>query len=74
MKAQRSSLPIEDKESWRWIKAYQALAAVQKRNPPMGSGLNTARLSTHSLYTGASRDARGARWLEPKQCWAPGLG
>ena len=32
-KAQRSSLPIEDKESWRWIKAYQALAAVQKRNP-----------------------------------------
>ncbi len=32
-KAQRSSLPIEDKESWRWIKAYQALRAVQKRNP-----------------------------------------
>ena len=32
-KAQRSSLPIEDKESWRWIKAYQALKVVQKRNP-----------------------------------------
>ena len=31
--AQRSSLAVEDKESWRWIKAYQALRAVQKRNP-----------------------------------------
>ena len=32
-KAKRHALPIQDKESWRWIKSYQALAAVQKRNP-----------------------------------------
>lgn len=32
-KAKRHALPIEDKESWRWIKSYQAVAAVQKRNP-----------------------------------------
>jgi hypothetical protein len=32
-KAKRHTLPIQDKESWRWIKSYQALAAVQKRNP-----------------------------------------
>jgi len=32
-KALRSALPIEDKESWRWIKGYQAVADVQKRNP-----------------------------------------
>jgi hypothetical protein len=32
-KAQRHALPIEDKESWRWIKGYQAVAAVQRRNP-----------------------------------------
>ena len=32
-KAHRQALPIEDKESWRWIKGYQAVAAVQRRNP-----------------------------------------
>ena len=34
-KSQRHALPIEDKESWRWIKGYQAVAvaAVQRRNP-----------------------------------------
>jgi hypothetical protein len=34
-KAQRHALPIEDKESYRWIKSYQAVAAVQKRNPQL---------------------------------------
>ena len=29
-KAQRHALPIEDKESWRWRKGYQAVAAVQR--------------------------------------------
>ena len=32
-RAQRHALPIQDKESWRWIKGYQAVAAVQRRNP-----------------------------------------
>ena len=32
-KALHSALPIEDKESWRWIKGCQAVAAVQKRKP-----------------------------------------
>ena len=32
-RALRLALPIEDKESWRWIKGYRAVAAVQKRNP-----------------------------------------
>jgi hypothetical protein len=32
-KALRHELPIEHKESHRWIKAYRALAAVQRRHP-----------------------------------------
>jgi hypothetical protein len=32
-KAQRHALPIEEKESYRWLKSYQAVAQVQKHNP-----------------------------------------
>lgn len=32
-KALRHDLPIEQKESYRWIKAYRELAAVQQRHP-----------------------------------------
>jgi len=32
-KAQRNALGIEEKESYRWIQSYQAVAAVQKRLP-----------------------------------------
>jgi len=31
--AERQAWPIEDKESYRWLKSYQAVAEVQKRNP-----------------------------------------
>ena len=32
-KVLRRDTPIEDKESYRWIKSYQAVAAVQERQP-----------------------------------------
>jgi hypothetical protein len=34
-KVLRRDTPIEDKESYRWIKSYQAVAAVQERNPQL---------------------------------------
>src|ERR1019366_1491893 len=32
-KAKRHSVPIEQKESYKWLKSYRALAAVQARQP-----------------------------------------
>ena len=34
-KVLRRDTPIEDKESYRWIKSYQAVAAVQERQPQL---------------------------------------
>ena len=63
MKAQRSSLPIEDKESWRWIKAYQALwlrckSATRQWVTP--STVTPSNCST-ALYAGQVRQRRQLR-------------
>lgn len=63
-KAQRSALPIEDKESWRWIKAYQALAAVQQRNPQVQLvSMGDREADIYELFEQALRDPHGPKLL-----------
>jgi Domain of unknown function (DUF4338)/Transposase Tn5 dimerisation domain/Transposase DNA-binding len=63
-KAQRASLPIEDKESWRWIKAYQALSAVQKRNPQVQLvSMGDREADIYELFEEALREADNPKLL-----------
>jgi len=63
-KAQRSSLPIEDKESWRWIKAYQALTVVQKRNPQVQLvSMGDREADIYELFEEALREPAGPKLL-----------
>lgn len=63
-KAQRQALPIEDKESYRWIKSYQAVAAVQKRNPQHTLvSLGDREADLYELFAEALRDPQGPKLL-----------
>jgi hypothetical protein len=63
-KAKRASLPIEDKESYRWIKSYQAVAAVQKRNPQVQLvSVGDREADIYELFAEALRDPAGPRLL-----------
>jgi len=59
-KAKRAALPIEDKESYRWIKSYQAVAAVQKRNPKVQLvSVGDREADIYELFEQALRDPAG---------------
>ncbi len=63
-RTQRSSLPIEDKESWRWIKAYQALTAVQKRNPQVQLvSIGDREADVYELFEEALRESDNPKLL-----------
>jgi len=63
-KAQRQALPIEDKESYRWIKSYQAVAAVQKRNRQCTLvSLGDREADIYELFAEALRDPEGPKLL-----------
>ena len=58
--AERKSWPIEDKESYRWIESYQAVAAVQKRNPHIRLvSLGDREADFYELFEHALRDPKG---------------
>ena len=63
-KAKRHALPIEDKESWRWIKSFQAVAAVQKRNPQVQLvSMGDREADIYELFEEALRDPQGPKLL-----------
>ena len=63
-KARRSALPIQDKESWRWIKGYQAVEAVQRRNPHIQLvSMGDREADIYELFEEALREPGGAKLL-----------
>ena len=63
-KAQRHALPIQDKESYRWIKSYEAVAAVQKRNPRIAVvSMGDREADIYELFEQALRDPDGPKLL-----------
>lgn len=63
-KARRHALPIEDKESARWIKGYRALAGVQQRTPQVQLvSLGDREADIYELFQEALRDAHGPKLL-----------
>jgi hypothetical protein len=63
-KAQRHALPIEDKESYRWIKSYQAVAQVQKRNPQLTLvSMGDREADIYELFAEALREPGGPKLL-----------
>lgn len=63
-KARRHALPIEAKESWRWIQAYQALAAVQARKPQIQMvSVGDREADIYELFEEALRDPQGPALL-----------
>jgi hypothetical protein len=63
-KAQRHGLPIEDKESYRWIRSYQAVAEVQKRNPQLTLvSMGDREADIYALFAEALREPGGPKLL-----------
>jgi len=63
-KAQRHALPIEDKESYRWIKSYQAVAQVQKHNPQLTLvSMGDREADIYELFAQALREPGGPKLL-----------
>jgi hypothetical protein len=63
-KAKRHQLPIEDKESYRWIRNYQALAAVQARNRHITLvSLGDREADIYELFAEAAQDPKGPKLL-----------
>jgi hypothetical protein len=63
-KALRHDLPIEQKESYRWIKAYRALAAVQKRQPRVTLvSVADREADIYELFAEATQDPSGPQLL-----------
>jgi Domain of unknown function (DUF4338)/Transposase Tn5 dimerisation domain/Transposase DNA-binding len=63
-KAQRHSLAIEQKESHRWIKSYQAVAAVQKRHPQLTLvSIGDREADIYELFAEAAREPEGPKLL-----------
>jgi Druantia protein DruA/Transposase Tn5 dimerisation domain/Transposase DNA-binding len=63
-KALRHELPIEQKESYRWIKAYRALAAVQRRHPQVTLvSVADREADIYELFAEAAQDPSGPKLL-----------
>jgi Domain of unknown function (DUF4338)/Transposase Tn5 dimerisation domain/Transposase DNA-binding len=63
-KAQRHALAIEQKESYRWIKSYQAVAAVQKRQPELTLvSMGDREADIYELFAEAAREPAAPKLL-----------
>ena len=63
-KAQRHALPIEKKESYRWLKSYQAVAAVQRRNPQVTLvSMGDREADIYELFAEAAKEPMGPKLL-----------
>ncbi|MBK7235083.1 MAG: IS4 family transposase [Sterolibacteriaceae bacterium] len=63
-KAQRHALAIEQKESYRWLKSYQAVAAVQKRNPQLTVvSMGDREADIYELFAQAAIEPAGPKLL-----------
>ncbi|MDO8706213.1 MAG: IS4 family transposase [Sulfuricaulis sp.] len=63
-KALRHDLPIEQKESYRWIKGYRALAAVQQRHPGVTLvSMGDREADIYELFDEAAQDPSGPKLL-----------
>jgi hypothetical protein len=63
-KAQRHALAIEQKESYRWLKSYQAVAAVQKRNPQLTLvSMGDREADIYELFAQAALEPAGPKLL-----------
>ncbi|MDH3461667.1 MAG: IS4 family transposase, partial [Burkholderiaceae bacterium] len=63
-KAKRHALPIQDKESYRWIKSYQAVAQVQQRNPQVQLvSVGDREADIYELFEQALREPNGPKLL-----------
>jgi hypothetical protein len=63
-KALRHDLPIEQKESYRWLKAYRALAVVQKRQPQVTLvSMGDREADIYELFAEAAQDPNGPKLL-----------
>jgi hypothetical protein len=63
-KARRHRSPIEEKESYRWIKGYQAVAVVQQRNPQLRLvSMGDREADIYELFADAAKDPHGPKLL-----------
>ena len=63
-KAKRHALPIEDKESYRWIRSYQAVAAVQQRHRQIQLvSMGDREADIYELFAEALREPGGPKLL-----------
>jgi hypothetical protein len=63
-KAKRHKLPIEEKESYRWLSNYQAIAAVQARNPQVTLvSVGDREADIYELIAEAIKDPKGPKLL-----------
>lgn len=63
-RAKRHKLPIKEKESYKWIKSYQAASAIQKRHRKTTLvSVGDREADIYDLFLEAEKDAQGARLL-----------
>jgi hypothetical protein len=63
-KAKRHQLPIEEKESYRWLCNYQAVAAVQARNPHVTMvSVGDREADIYELFAEANKTPKGPKLL-----------
>ena len=63
-KAKRHQLPIEEKESYRWLRNYQAVAAVQARNPHVTMvSVGDREADIYELFAEAEKNPKGPKLL-----------
>lgn len=63
-KAKRHELPIEEKESYRWLTSYQAVAAVQARNPQVTLvSVGDREADIYELFAEAAKNPEGPKLL-----------
>jgi hypothetical protein len=63
-KAKRHQLPIEDKESFKWLKSYRAVAEVQARCPDTTLvSVGDREADIYELFVDASKHANGPKLL-----------
>ena len=63
-KTKRSKLPIEEKESYRWLSNYQAVAAVQARNPHITLvSVGDREADIYELFAEAAKNPKGPKLL-----------
>jgi hypothetical protein len=63
-KTKRKQLPIEEKESYRWLSNYQAVAAVQARNPHITLvSVGDREADIYELFAEAAKSPKGPKLL-----------